>query len=133
MEQKWFKLNLFNYYIMKNIERKTHTIDASGQSVGRLSTQIATLLRGKHKPEYLPYLDLGDIVYVKNVDKLKFSGKKLEQKNYYRFTGYVGNLKTIKMSDVNKKNPGEIIKRAVKQMLPNNKLRNDMLKRLIIS
>ncbi len=118
---------------MKNIERKTHTIDASGQSVGRLSTQIASLLRGKHKPEYLPYLDLGDIVYVKNVSKLKFTGKKLEQKNYYRFTGYVGNLKTIKMSDVNKKNPGEIIKRAVKQMLPNNKLRNDMLKRLIIS
>jgi large subunit ribosomal protein L13 len=118
---------------MKNIERKTHTIDASGQSVGRLSTKIATLLRGKHKPEFVPHLDLGDIVYVKNADKLKFSGKKLEQKNYYRFTGYVGNLKTIKMSDLNKKNPGEIIKRAVKQMLPNNKLRNDMLKRLIIS
>lgn len=118
---------------MKNIERKTHTIDASGQSVGRISTKIATLLRGKHKPEYLPHLDLGDIVYVKNVDKLKFTGKKLEQKNYYRFTGYVGNLKTIKMSDLNKNNPGEIIKRAVKQMLPNNKLRNDMMKRLIIN
>lgn len=118
---------------MKNIERKTHSFDASGKTVGRLATQIATLLRGKHKPEFVPHLDLGDIVYVKNVDKLKFTGKKLEQKNYYRFTGYVGNLKTEKMSELFAKNPAEVLKRAVKQMLPNTKLRNDMLKRLIIS
>jgi len=117
---------------MKNIERKTHTIDASGQTVGRLSTQIAQLLKGKHKPEYLPHLDLGDIVYVNNVDKLKFTGKKLQQKNYYRFTGYVGNLKTEKMSELYQKNPKELIRKAVRQMLPNNKLRNDMMKRLII-
>ncbi len=117
---------------MKNIERKTHTIDASGQTVGRLSTQIAQLLRGKHKPEFVPHIDLGDVVYVKNVKELKFSGKKLEQKKYFRFTGYVGNLKTEKMSELYKKNPAEIIRKAVKQMLPNNKLRNDMMKRLII-
>jgi large subunit ribosomal protein L13 len=118
---------------MKNIERKTHSLNASGQTVGRLATQIATLLRGKHKPEFVPHLDLGDIVYVKNVNQLKFTGKKLDQKNYHRFTGYLGNLKTEKMSDLFTKNPAEVLKRAVKQMLPNTKLRNDMLKRLIIS
>ncbi len=118
---------------MKNIERKTHTLDADKQTVGRLATQVATLLRGKHKPEFVPHIDLGDIVYVKNINKLKFTGKKLEQKNYYRFTGYVGNLKTEKMSELFVKNPAEVLKRAVKQMLPNTKLRNDMLKRLIIS
>jgi large subunit ribosomal protein L13 len=117
---------------MKNIERKTHTLDASDQTVGRLSTKIANLLRGKHKPEFVPHIDLGDVVYVKNVDKLKFTGKKLEQKNYYHFTGYVGNLKTKKMSDIFAKNPADLIRRAVKQMLPNTRLRNDMMKRLII-
>lgn len=117
---------------MKNIERKTHTLDASQQALGRLATQIANLLRGKHKPEYLPHVDMGDIVYVDNVNLLKFSGKKLEQKNYYRHTGYVGNLKTEKMSELFAKNPAEVLRRAVKQMLPATKLRNDMMKRLII-
>ncbi len=117
---------------MKNIDRKIHTLDASGQTVGRLATQIANLLRGKHKPEFVPHLDLGDIVYVNKADQLKFTGKKLAQKNYYRHTGYVGNLKTEKMSEVFAKNPAEVISRAVKQMLPNNKLRNNMMKRLII-
>ncbi len=117
---------------MVKIERKLHKIDASNKSVGRLATEIATILRGKNKPEFEPHLDCGDIVEVSGVDKLKFTGKKLEQKKYFRYSGYPGGLKTIKMSDLVKKNPGEILKRAVREMLPPVKFRKNMLKRLII-
>ncbi len=117
---------------MKNIDRQIHTIDASDQSVGRIATQIATWLRGKHKPEYLPYIDLGDVVYVDNIKKLKFTGKKLDQKNYYRVTGYIGGLKTKKMSELFQDKPAEVLRAAVKQMLPATKLRPGMMKRLII-
>lgn len=117
---------------MNKIERKIHKLDASGQAVGRLSTQIATILRGKNKPEYQPHMDVGDIVEVTNVDKLKFTGDKLNQKEYYHFSGFIGGLKTKKMSEVYDKNPGEVIKRAVREMLPPTKLRTGMLKRLII-
>lgn len=117
---------------MKNIERKLQKIDAEGLAVGRLSTRIALILRGKTKPEYQAHMDLGDIVEVLNADKVKFTGKKLDQKQYHHYSGYLGGLKTKKMGDVFAKNPGEVIRRAVMQMLPNNKLRNGMMKRLII-
>jgi len=117
---------------MKNIERKLHKVDATGKTIGRIATDIATKLRGKNKPEYVPYLDMGDIVEVVNVDKVVFSGKKIEQKKYHRYSGYPGGLKTDKMKDVFAKNPGEVLKKAVKQMLPDTRLRNGMLKRLII-
>ncbi len=117
---------------MKNIERKIHQLDAEGQTVGRLASKIANLLHGKHKPEYQPHLDLGDIVEVKNISKLKFTGKKLEQKEYYHFSGYIGGLKTKKMSSIFVLNPGDILYRAVREMLPPTKLRVGMLKRLII-
>lgn len=117
---------------MKNIERKIHSFDASDKSVGRLASQIAIILRGKNKPEYQPHLDLGDVVYVENVKKLKFSPKKLEQKKYHRFTGYVGNLKTETLATLFAKNPAEVLKRAVREMLPASKLRPKMMKRLII-
>jgi len=117
---------------MKNIERKLHKIDAEGQSIGRMASEIAIILRGKNKPEYEPYLDLGDMVEVSNISKAKFTGRKFEQKNYFSFTGYIGGLKTRKMSEVFSKNPGEVLYRSVKQMLPPTKLRNDMLKRLVI-
>ncbi len=117
---------------MKNIVRKLHEIDAAGQSVGRLATKIAQLLRGKNKPEFLPHLDLGDIVSVKNISQLKFTGKKLEQKKYYHYSGYLGGLKTKKMSDLLVNDPGDILKRAVREMLPPTKLRSAQLKRLII-
>lgn len=117
---------------MKKVERKIHKIDANDQILGRLASEIAILLRGKNKPEYVPHLDLGDIVEVTNVDKIKFSGKKLEQKNYYRYSGHQGGLKTTKMSDLYASNPGEVLYRAVKEMLPPTKLRPAMLKRLII-
>lgn len=112
--------------------RNTTKIDATGQKVGRLATQIAIALRGKNKPEYQPHIDNGDIVEVANADKVVFTGKKIEQKKYFRYSGYPGGLKETKMRDLRDKNPGEIIKRAVREMLPPNKLRNDMLKRLII-
>ncbi|MFA6513726.1 MAG: 50S ribosomal protein L13 [Patescibacteria group bacterium] len=117
---------------MKNIERKLHQLDAEGQAVGRLATQIANLLHGKNKPEYQPHMDLGDIVEVKNISKMKFTGKKLDQKEYYHFSGYIGGLKAKKMSSVFALDPGDVLKRAVREMLPPTKLRVGMLKRLII-
>ncbi len=117
---------------MKKIERQIHKIDAEGQAVGRVATQIAILLRGKNKPEFEPHIDAGDIVEVANIDKFKFTGKKVEQKRYYKYSGYPGGLKETKMKDLNEKEPGEILRRAVREMLPPVKFRNDMLKRLII-
>ncbi len=117
---------------MKTIERKLHKIDAEAQSVGRIATEIAILLRGKNKPSFTPHIDAGDIVELVNVDKLKFTGKKLDQKNYYSYSGYPGGLKTKKMSDMKKADPAEIVKRAVRDMLPPVRFRDDMLRRLII-
>jgi len=117
---------------MKKLERKTHQIDATDQAVGRIATKIALILRGKNKPEYQPHLDLGDVVEVLNIAKLKFTGKKLAQKEYHHYSGYLGGLKTKKMSAIYALNPGEVLQRAVREMLPPTKLRPDMLKRLII-
>lgn len=117
---------------MKNIERKVHRLDASGQAIGRLASEIAILLRGKNKPEYEPHLDFGDIVEVVNLPQAKFTGRKFEQKNYFSFTGYVGGLKTRKMSEIFLKDPADVLRRAVKQMLPPTRLRDGMMKRLII-
>lgn len=117
---------------MIKIERKLHQLDASGLTVGRLATKIAGILRGKNKPEYQPHLDLGDTVEVKNVADMKFTGKKFEQKEYHHFSGYIGGLKTKKMSEVFANDPGEVLKKAVRDMLPPTKLRPGMLKRLII-
>ena len=117
---------------MKNIERKLIKVDATGKSIGRMATSIALTLIGKMKPEYQPYLDLGDIVEVSNLDKAKFTGKKLGQKEYHHYSGYLGGLKSKKMGEVYLKNPGEVLIKAVRDMLPPTKLRTDMLKRLII-
>jgi len=117
---------------MQKIQRQLYKLDATGQSVGRLATQIAIILRGKNKPEFEPHLDRGDIVEVSNINKLKFTGKKIEQKKYYHYSGYQGGLKETKIKELFKKNPGEILKRAVRGMLPANKLRRNMIKRLIV-
>ncbi len=117
---------------MKKVERKTHTIDASDRVLGRLASQIAQLLSGKRKASYVPYLDLGDTVIVKNAGKIKITGRKLEQKKYYHHSGYIGGLKTKKMSEIFSKNPAEVLYRAIYNMLPKNKLRKGMLKRLKI-
>lgn len=117
---------------MKQINRKIHKIDATDQSIGRLASSIALILKGKNKPEYEPQMDCGDIVEVSNVSKVKFTGKKLDQKKYFSFSGYPGGLKTKKMNVVMAKNPGSVLKKAVLNMLPPVRFRNSMLKRLII-
>jgi len=112
------------------IDRKTQQIDATNQSIGRLATQVATLLRGKHKADYTPQIDNGDFVVITNLDKIKFTGKKLEQKKYYHYSGYPGGLKETELKELFTKNPQEVLRKAVYQMLPKNRLRQHMIKRL---
>lgn len=112
------------------MDRNTHTIDATDKVLGRLATEIATLLRGKQKPDFAPYKDIGDFVVVKNVEKIKLTGKKKEQKKYYHHSGYLGGLKEVSLEKIFKRDPGEILKRAVYGMLPKNKLRAKQIKRL---
>jgi len=109
-----------------------HTIDATDKTIGRLSTAIVHILRGKHNVDFVPYLITGDQVEVTNLTKAKFTGKKFTQKEYYHFSGYPGGLKTKKLSDVWVKDPGFVLRNAVSHMLPNNKLRNEIMKNLII-
>jgi large subunit ribosomal protein L13 len=117
---------------MKKIERKLYKIDATDQAIGRIGTQIALILRGKNKPEFEPHMDCGDIVEVSNIAKVKFTGKKLDQKTYYSYSGYQGGMKEKVLKDVYAKDPADVLKRAVREMLPPVKFRKDMLKRLII-
>ncbi len=112
------------------VERKTHKIDASGQVLGRLASEIAQLLQGKHKPEYVPHQDMGDFVEVDNVEKIKLTGKKWEQKEYFSHSTYLGHDKKIPIKKIFEKDPGEILERAVWNMLPKNKLRKPRIKRL---
>lgn len=112
------------------MERQTHTIDAKNRVLGRLATEIAILLRGKNKPDFAPNKDIGDFVIVKNVDKIKVTGKKFDKKIYYHHTGYLGGLKEIPFKKVFERNPGEVLKKAVFGMLPKNKLRARQIKRL---
>ncbi|MEK7664679.1 MAG: 50S ribosomal protein L13 [Patescibacteria group bacterium] len=113
------------------INREKHIIDADGKVLGRLATEIAVLLRGKHKVDFAPYKDEGDFVIIKNAGKIKFTGKKFDNKIYYRHTGYMGGLKQATMKEIyNKKGPSEILKMAVWGMLTKNKLRAKQIKRL---
>lgn len=112
------------------MERKTHTIDVSGKILGRLATKIAVLLRGKHKTDFVPYKDMGDFVIVKNVNKIRVTGKKLEKKKYYRHSGFLGSLKEIPLKKLFIKDPAKVLKIAVFGMLPKNKLRAKQIKRL---
>ncbi len=114
------------------MERKTHKIDASKKIAGRLASEIAILLQGKNKASYEPHIDCGDIVEVTNVKDIKFSGKKLDTKVYYRTTGYPSGIRTKELKDLIVKDPADVLRRTIYNMLPKNKLRNNMLKRLII-
>ncbi|MCD6195137.1 50S ribosomal protein L13 [bacterium] len=114
------------------IVRNWYLFDASEFYLGRLAAQIAVFLMGKHKPVYSPHLDLGDIVVVINAQKVKVSGRKMEEKKYFRHTGYVGHLKEINLKELLKRKPEEVIFRAVKNMLPKNRLQKKRLKRLKI-
>ncbi len=112
------------------MERNTHTIDAANKVLGRLATEVAILLRGKHKPDYAPYKNEGDFVIIKNAGKIKLTGKKIDQKIYYHHSGYLGGLKEMPMKKLFEKNPEEVFKKAVFGMLPKNKLRAKIIKRL---
>jgi len=112
--------------------RKTYTIDATNKILGRLASEIAILLRGKHKPDFVPYKDMGDFVVVKNVNKIRLTGKKFEKKIYYHHTGYLGGLKKTPLKKIFETNPGKIFKKAVFGMLPKTKLRAKQIKRLKI-
>jgi len=117
---------------MENTERKIHNIDATDKPLGRLATQIALILRGKDKVTFDPAKDEGDYIEVVNCGKVKFTGKKLDQKVYYHHTNHPGGLRITKAKDVFKKDPADVLKRAVWGMLPKNKLRDQMIKRLKI-
>ena len=112
------------------MERKIHTIDADGKVLGRLAVEVALLLRGKHKPNFVLNQDVGDFVNIENINKMQITGKKLDQKKYYRHSGYLGNLKETLMKKLFEENPGEVLRKAVYGMLPANKLRPEQLKRL---
>ena len=112
--------------------RENHTIDATGKVLGRIASEIAILLRGKHKPEFAPNKDIGDFVTVKNVRNLKITGKKMEQKKYFRHSGFLGGVKLVSLKELFKERPAEVLRKAVYGMLPKNKLREKMVKRLKI-
>lgn len=113
-----------------NQERKWYLIDATGQTLGRLSTQIATLLRGKNKVAFAPHVDNGDYVVVINSEKIEVTGNKLQDKIYYQHSGYMGGLKETSLERLLDKKPTEVLQKAVLGMLPKNKLRKEMILRL---
>ncbi|PID87316.1 50S ribosomal protein L13 [Candidatus Gracilibacteria bacterium] len=115
---------------LKGNERKWYIIDAKGQTLGRLATKIAVILRGKNKVSFVPHLDNGDYVIVTNCDKFSVTGKKLADKMYYKHSGYLGGLKEMNLETLLEKKPTEALEKAISGMLPKNKLRKEMLSRL---
>ncbi len=122
---------------MKTFSAKAHEVkrdwllvDADGKTLGRLATQIASRLRGKHKAEYTPHTDTGDYIVIINAEKVKVTGNKFNDKMYYHHTGYVGNLKSIAFKDLQAKKPEEIINKAVRGMLPKGPLGRDMFRKM---
>ncbi|NOZ28005.1 MAG: 50S ribosomal protein L13 [Chloroflexi bacterium] len=112
------------------IEREWYVVDATGKTLGRLASEIAKILRGKHKPIYTPHVDCGDFVIVVNADKIRVTGRKLDQKIYYRHSGYPGGLKSIPLRDQLARHPERVIQLAVRGMLPKNRLGRRMIKKL---
>lgn len=118
--------------VKQKINRKTYQFDAVKISAGRLAAMTAKILIGKNKVDFQSHLDQGDFVQIKNITKLKFTGKKLKQKKYYRVSGYLGGIKFERLEELLRKSPSQLFKKMVYNMLPNNKLRKQRLKRLII-
>ncbi len=112
------------------VERHWYLVDATNKTLGRLSTEIASRLRGKHKPIYTPHVDTGDYIVVVNASKIRVTGNKMTDKIYYKHTGYIGNMKSMNLETMLEKNPERVIMKSVKGMLPKNKLGNAMLKKL---
>jgi len=116
----------------QEVDKRWFLVDAEGKVLGRVATHIASRLRGKHKPIFTPHADTGDFVVVINADKLKLTGKKMDNKIYYRHTGYIGGLKEISASKMLEKKPEKLLQSAVKGMLPKNSLGRRQLKKLKI-
>jgi large subunit ribosomal protein L13 len=114
----------------ETVRRDWYVVDASGKTLGRLASELAHRLRGKHKPIYTPHVDTGDYLIVVNAEKVAVTGKKLTDKMYHRFTGYVGNLKTTSLRDLLARHPERVIEIAVKGMLPKNPLGRAMFRKL---
>ena len=113
-----------------DITRKWYIIDAEGQTLGKVATKAADLLRGKHKPTFVPHMDCGDNVIIINADKIVLTGKKLEQKMYYHHTGYIGNMKQVKYKTLLEKKPEFVMTKAVKGMIPDTTIGRQALTRL---
>ena len=116
----------------ETVERRWYVVDAEGQTLGRLATRIADTLRGKRKPEYTPHVDTGDFVVVVNAEKIAVTGKKLDEKLYHRHSGYPGGLRTRTLSEQLERRPTEVLRKAVKGMLPRNRLANRQITKLKI-
>jgi len=114
----------------EDIEREWLLVNAEGKTLGRLASQIAQVLKGKHKPIYSPHLDCGDFVIVVNAEKVQVTGRKLDQKMYYRHTGYPGGIRSISLRNQLQKHPERVLQAAVRGMLPKNRLGRRMLKKL---
>ncbi len=112
------------------IEKRWQVVDAEGQTLGRLATQVAGLLMGKHKPTYSPHLDMGDFVIIVNAKKVRVTGNKMEDKKYYRHTGYMGGLKTTSLGSMMERHPDRVLRLAVRGMLPRNRLARHVLRHL---
>jgi len=114
----------------EEIERTWYVVDAEGKTLGRLATEVARILRGKHKPIYTPHVDTGDFVIIVNAEKIRVTGKRLDQKMYYRHSGYMGGLKETSLRTMLDKHPERVLQLAVKGMLPKNRLGRKMFKKL---
>ena len=114
----------------EEIERNWYIVDAQGETLGRLASRIAPILKGKHKPVYTPHLDCGDFVIIVNAEKVRVTGRKMDQKLYYRHSGYPGGLSSISLKDQLAKHPERVLQAAIRGMLPKNKLGRRMLKKL---
>ena len=114
----------------ETVRRDWYVVDASDKTLGRLATELARRLRGKHKPEYTPHVDTGDYIVVVNAKNVKVTGRKLSDKMYYRHTGYIGNLKSANLEEMLESSPERVIQLAVKGMLPRNPLGRQMLSKL---
>lgn len=119
-------------YIPKKVQRVWYEVDASANSLGRIATKIANILRGKHKRDFTPHIDMGDFVVAVNAGKLKITGKKVQQKLYHHYSGYPGGLRTKQLKNIIAEKPEDVLKRAVFNMLDDNKLRKLAMRRLKI-
>ena len=119
-----------HFFTLKDTERKWHLVNAEGKTLGRIATEVARLLRGKHKPEFTPNADLGDFVVVVNAEKVKLMGKRAEKKEYFHYTGYPGGAKWERVQDLLRTHPDRVFEHAIKGMLPHNRLGRQIFKKL---